>query len=80
VALAAVAIARACDDEINPMETDLRAAREAMAYYLPPQNVWSENKDSGQPPRRLYREGAAQDPRSDGVFRCHRRENGVMPR
>jgi RNA polymerase sigma factor (sigma-70 family) len=55
--LAAVAVAQPCPAEISAAERDLATARDALAYYLPARNVWSE-ADSGA--RNPTAEGALQ--------------------
>ena len=47
VAIAGVAVAQPCHEEIRTLETDLQAARLALAYYLPPGRAWEDAKDSG---------------------------------
>ena len=48
VALAAAAVARPCEDRIRALETDLAAARVALAYHLPARLAWADAAASGR--------------------------------
>jgi RNA polymerase sigma factor (sigma-70 family) len=50
LAVAGAALARPCTEEIRVLDGELTRAREALAYHLPPRNVWAEAGESGRNP------------------------------